>query len=77
MRGLLLHLRNNPEDDDCTYHSADEFSEPACNANAQEAEEPAAEGTAENTDDEVHHQAQSAALHQFAGAESGQTAHHA
>ena len=74
MRGLLLHLRNDPEDDDGANHCTDEFSNPSCNADAQQAEQPAAEHAADDAQEEVDEQTFACAALQFACDETGQDA---
>ena len=68
---VLLHLRYDPEDNYCADNSADEFSEPSCGLDAQQAEQPSAEHTADDAKEEVDKQTFSCAALQLTCDETG------
>ena len=68
---FLLHLRDNPEDDNCTDYSANKFSNPSIGLNAKETEQPAAKHAADDAQEEVDEQTFACAALQFARDESG------
>ena len=70
---LLLEERGNPEDDNGADNGCAKLSENAAPLNAQHGEEPAAQGSAEETQNEVHDEAEAATFHQLAGAEASET----
>ena len=71
---FLLHLRDNPEDDNCTDYSADKFSNPSIGLNAKEAEQPAAKHAADDAKEEVDEQSFPVTALQLACDEAGQYA---
>ena len=70
---LLLEEGGNPEDDDSTYDGCAKLSEDAAPLNAQHGEEPAAQGSAKETQNEVHDEAEATTFHQLASAEASET----
>ena len=70
---LLLEERGYPQDDDGTDDGSCELSDDAAQLNLQQREQPAAQGTAQQTQNQVHDEAEAAALHQLAGTEASET----
>ena len=58
-----------------TDDSCGKLSQKAAPRNSEQREQPAAEHTAQQTEHDVHNQAETAAFHQLASAEASQTTH--
>lgn len=70
---LLLQQRGDPEDDDGAYDGGAELAEETTPLDAQQREQPAAKGSTEETENEVHDEAKATTLHQLAGTEASET----
>lgn len=62
----LLELSKNPEDDNCTNDATDEVTNPRVCVDADKAEKPATDTTADDTKDEINDQTIAAAALQLA-----------
>ena len=62
---------DEPEEDDGTYYGGDEVADYSGGSDAEEAEEPAAEDTADDAYDEVDNPAEATAAHEFTGYGAG------
>jgi hypothetical protein len=70
---LFLNQRSNPEDGDCTNDGCAKLTKDASPSDAQQIEQPAAKGSAEETKHTVHDDAIATTFHQLASAEASQT----
>ena len=72
-QGLLLQQRSYVEDGYGTHDGGTQLTEQATPFDAQQIENPAAQGTTEETQQQIHKEAKAAAFHQLTGTETGQT----
>ena len=63
---LLLEQGNHKEQHTCADDGNDELPKKSCLLNSDEAHEPAADKSTDNTNDDVDNQPEAAAFHQFA-----------
>lgn len=56
----------NPKENDGTYYGGDEVADNAGCRDSEQTEEPAAEYSADYTDDKIYYPAEATAAHQFA-----------
>lgn len=60
-----------PEEDDGTDHGSNKVADDARRMNADEAEKPSAERTADNADKQIDPNAETATFHKFTGDKTG------